>query len=243
MTAKNLRLGRRELSALAARNGKPAAQGLLTVRVYRGNQILAQLPIAVSVRAEGTNLAIALEQRVGKLGSAAGKMVEVETAIPTSGGRYLCYTGALLLEEGARLEIPFLLLADNPRLAWPAPGTPVAVVGYRSQLPPGKILGGGADLEVNEKGEVPLSAEIADPKTGALMSQVTARVKPGPSRVFSFESPLQLPEGAQVSYRLAARARGGRIWQASGTAQVWTTAPAYNGGFEPVLLPMLDELR
>jgi len=243
VTVKNLRLGRRELAALAERNETVTAQGLLTVRVYRRNQVLAQLPVAVSVRMEGPNLAITLEQRVGKLGSASGRMVEVETAIPTSGGRYLCYTGALLLEEGARLEIPFLLLADNPRVSWPAPGTMVAVSGYRSQLPPGKTVGGGAPLEKNEKGEIPLDVEIADSKTGVRLGQITAKVKPGPGQVFSFERPLQLPEGTQVSYRLAARARGGKIWQASGTAQVWTTAPAYNGGFEPVVLPMLDELR
>jgi hypothetical protein len=243
VAAKNLRLGRRELTALAGRSETVTAQGLLTVRVYRSNQILAQLPVAVSAKAEGPNLAITLEQRLGKLESASGRMVEVETAIPTSGGRYLCYTGALLLEESARLDIPFLLLADNLRMNWPAPGTLVTVAGYRSQLPPGKTLGGGAELEKNEKGETPLAVEIADSKTGALLAQVTARVKPGPGRVFSFERPLQLPEGTQVSYRLAGRARGGKIWQVSGTAQVWTTAPAYNGGFEPVVLPMLDELR
>ena len=65
------------------------------MRVYRSNQVLAQLPVAVSIKMEGPNLAITLEQRVDKLRAAAGKMVEVETAIPTSGGRYLCYTGAL----------------------------------------------------------------------------------------------------------------------------------------------------
>jgi hypothetical protein len=70
-----------------------------------------------------------------------------------------------------------------------------------------------------------------------------ALVKPGPGRTFSFDRPLKLAEGAQVSYTMAARARGGKLWQAAGTAQVWTTSPAYNGGFEPVVLSMLDELR
>ncbi len=204
------------------------------MRVYRGNQILAQLPVPVSARKEGPNLAITLESRIDKLGAAAGRMVEVETSIPVSGGRQLCYTAALLLEEGARLEIPFLLLADNPRLSWPAPGTPVAVSGYRSQLPPGRTAG--------VEGDAPLSVEVSDARTGALLGQATAQVKPGPGRVFSFDRPLQLPEGAQVTYRLA-RTRGGKLWQVSGTSQVWTTAPAYNGGFEPVVLPMLDELR
>jgi hypothetical protein len=243
--AKNLRLGRRELTALAGRNEKVAAQGQLTVRLYRSNQVLAQLPIAVNAKTEGPNIAITLEQSVGQLASAAGRMVEVETAIPTTGGRYLCYTEALLLEDNARarLRIPFLLLADNPRLGWPALRTPVTVAGYLSQLPPGKSLGGGAELEKNEKGETPVSLEISDARTGALLGQVTARIKPGPGRVFSFESPLELPEGAQVSIRLSARSRGGKIWQVTGTAQVWTTAPDYNGGYEPVLLPLLDELR
>jgi hypothetical protein len=235
VTAKNLRLGRRELAALAGGNETVAPQGLLTVRVYRGNQILAQLPVPVSAKKEGPNLAITLESRVDKLGAAAGRMVEVETSIPTSGGRQLCYTAALFLEEGARLEIPFLLLADNPRLSWPALGSPVAVSGYRSQLPPGKTLG--------VEGGTPLSLEVSDARTGALLGQATAQVKPGPGRVFSFDHPLELPEGAQVTYRLAAKARDGKAWQVSGTSQVWTTAPAYNGGFEPVVLPMLDELR
>jgi hypothetical protein len=230
VTAKNLRLGRRELAALAGGNETVAPQGLLTVRVYRGNQILAQLPVPVSAKKEGPNLAITLESRVDKLGAATGRMVEVETSIPTSGGRQLCYTAALFLEEGARLEIPFLLLADNPRLSWPALGSPVTVSGYR-----GKNLG----LE----GGTALSLEVSDARTGALLGQATAQVKPGPGRVFSFDHPLELPEGAQVTYRLAAKARDGKAWQVSGTSQVWTTAPAYNGGFEPVVLPMLDELR
>ncbi len=243
VTARNLRLGRRELTAMLGKTESVIPQGLLTVRAYRGNQVLAQVPVTVGVKMEGGNLAVTLEQRVGKLGAASGRMVEVEIAIPTSGGRNLCYTEALLLEEGARLQIPFLLLTDNPRQSWPAPGTPVTVSGYRSQLPPGKILGGGADLEKNEKGETPLVLEIADAKSGAPLGQAAVRVKPGPGRTFAFDRPLQLPEGAQVSYRLTARARGGKTWQVSGTAQVWTTAPAYEGGFEPVVLPMLDELR
>jgi hypothetical protein len=243
VTAKNLRLGNRELTALAGRGETVTAQGLLTVRVYRSNQVLAQLPIAVGTRMEGLNLAISLEQRVDKLQAASGKMVEVETAIPTSGGRFLCYTGALLLEQDARLEIPFLLLADNPRVSWPAPGTLVNVTGYRSLLAPGKILGGGVDLEKNAKGEASLNIQLADSRTNALLGQVVALVKPGPGRVFSFDRALKLAEGAQVSYSMGAKARGGKIWKATGKAQVWTTSPAYNGGFEPVLLFMLDELQ
>jgi hypothetical protein len=248
VTARNLRLGRRELTALAGGGELVSPQGLLTVRTYRGSQVLAQVPLAVGVKMEGANLAITLEQRVGRLRPASGRLVEVEASIPTSKGRTLCYTAALPLEEGARLDarlqIPFLLLADNPRLGWPAPGTPVTVSGYRSQLPPGKALGAGAaDLERNEKGETPLVLEIADAKSGAPLGQAAVRIRPGPGRTFAFDRPLQLPEGAQVSYRLSARSRGGRLWQASGTAQVWTTAPAYEGGFEPVVLEMLDELR
>jgi hypothetical protein len=243
VTAKNLRLGRRELAALAVGNETVAPQGLLTVRVYRSNQVLAQLPVPVSAKKEGPNLAISLEQRVDKLQAASGKMVEVETAIPTSGGRFLCYTGALSPEEGARLEIPFLLLADNPRLNWPATGTLVNVTGYRSLLAPGKILGGGADLEKNTKGEVQLIIMVTDSKTGGRLGQVTALVKPGSGRIFSFDQALRLPEGALVSYTMATRVRGGSILHTLGAAPVLTTAPAYDGGFEPVVLPMLDELR
>jgi hypothetical protein len=243
VTAKNLRLGTRELTALAGRGETVTPRGLLTVRVYRSNQVLAQLPIAVATKMEGLNLVISLEQRVDKLGTAPGRMVEVETAIPTSGGRYLCYTGALLLEDGARLEIPFLLVADNPRVSWPAPGTLVNVTGYRSLLAPGKILGGGADLEKNNKGEVQLIIVVTDSKTGGRLGQVTALVKPGAGRVFSFDRALKLPEGAQVSYTMATRVRGGSMLHTLGAALVWTTAPAYDGGFEPVVLPMLDELR
>jgi hypothetical protein len=241
--AKNLRLGTRELTSLAGRGEVVNPQGLLTVRVYRSNQVLAQRPIAVAAKMEGLNLVISLEQRVDKLGTAPGRMVEVETAIPTSGGRYLCYTAGLLLTDDARLEIPFLLVADNPRVSWPALGTLVNVTGYRSLLPTGKLLGGGADLEKNAKGEVSLSIQIGDAKTGALRGQAIAVVNPAAGKVFAFDRALRLPEGAQVAYNMAAKARGGKTWQATGTSQVWTTSPAYNGGFENVVLAMLDELR
>ncbi len=243
VSANNLKLGAREMTALAVKRETIARQGLITVRAYRSEQILAQIAAQVTTRSEGATVSVGLEERLGAMPAQAGKLVEIEVAIATSGGRSLCYTEARLLEAEKRMEVPFLLLADNPRLRWPAPGTPVAVTGYRSLLPAGKILGGGVELEKNAKGEVPLSIQVSDSKTGAVLGQVTALVKPGPGRLFYFDRPLQLPEGTQVSYSLAARARGGKIWQATGTAQVWTTAPAYDGGFQPVVLTMLDELR
>ena len=243
LVAAKLQLGGREAAALAERRETVGAQALLTVRGYRTGQVLAQVPAAVSAKVQGSGIAITLEQRVGNLGAAAGRLVEVETAIPTSGGRYLCYTEALPLGEEARLEIPFLLLADNPRVAWPAVGSPVAVGGYRSHLPPGKARGSREDLEKNEKGESGVSVEIADPNTGAVLSRETGWIRPGPGRLFSFGRPLQLPEGAQVAYRLSAKARGGKTRLASGTAQVWTTALAYEGGYAPVLLLVDDELQ
>ena len=179
VAARNLRLGGREAAALAERRKTVGAQALLTVRGYRTGQVLAQVPAAVSAKVQGSVIAITLEQRVGNLGAAAGRLVEVETAIPTSGGRYLCYTEALPLGEEARLEIPFLLLADNPRVAWPAVGSPVAVAGYRSHLLPGKARGSREDLEKNEKGESGVSVEIADPNTGAVLSGETVWVRPG----------------------------------------------------------------
>jgi hypothetical protein len=242
VSAQGLKLGEREISALAGRKETIGAQALITVRAYRSGQVLVQAPAAVTIRAQGPDRYLSLEKRVGRLASAAGGLVEVETAIPTSAGRYLCYTEALTLEPGSRLQVPFLLLDDDPGAAWPAIGSPVAVSGCRSLLPPGSALGGG-EFEKNGRGQIVVGLEILDPETGALLGRESVGVEPGSGRVLAFERPLQLREGARVVYRLTAKARDGRTWQAVGTTRVWTTAPAYGGGFLPALLPVVDQLR
>jgi hypothetical protein len=53
---------------------------------------------------------------------------------------------------------------------------------------------------------------------------------------------FNLPEGGTVRYTLSAKAKNGAAWSAAGTAQIWTTNLAYEGGFEPVVLRLADDL-
>jgi hypothetical protein len=245
VTARNLQLGKREATALVARLDVPSNQALITVRVYRTNDIVAQVAAPVAVQVKGPNIAINLEYRVPNVPLSPGRLAEVEVAIPTSRGRYLCYTEAQPFDAALSVEVPFLLLADTPRVTWPAIGTPVKVAGYLSLVPLGKARAADReDFAMNEKGEYPIAVQLSEAKTAKLLGGDTVWTKPGAvrGRRFAFGRSLVLPEGSTLSYLLTANGRSGRIWQAAGTTQVWTTMPSYEGGFAPALLFLADDL-
>jgi hypothetical protein len=243
--ARNLQLGKREVTALASRQEVPGIQALITVRIYRSANVVAQTAAPVAVQMRGLNIGFNLEGRVANVPITPGRMAEVEVAIPTSKGHYLCYTEAQPYDGSLEITVPFLLLADNPRVSWPAVGTPVKVAGYFSLLPAGKERAMDREVFVtNEKGEYPVSVQLTDAKTAKLLGADTVWSKPGPARGkrFAFGQALVLPEGSTVSYLLAARGQSGRNWQVAGTSQVWTTMPSYDGGFAPAMLFLSDDL-
>jgi hypothetical protein len=242
--AQELKLGKREASALAQRVEALQAQALITVRTYRTNDILAQVAAPITARVQGQNTVISLKHSIDTVPASSGGLIEVEVAIPTSAGRYLCYTEARPFDGDWQLEVPFLLLADNPRVTWPAIGTPVKVAGYLSQLPSGKAKK-EEDFEKNDKGEYGTEVELKDPKTAKPLGKDTVWTKSGPARGkrYAFGRALELPEGSTIAFLLKAKGKGGKNWQASGTTQVWTTMLSYDGGFAQALLFVADELK
>ncbi len=239
---KNLRLGEREAAALSAGKELIGTAATVTARAYRTNSVLLQDKIPVQVRRQGKTWALTMANRSGGIALQSGGLVEIEVAIPASGGRYLYYTEALQAAADLTLQPPFMLLGQNPRVAWPVMGTPVRVAGYVSLLPPGKG-GAGAevgedDFERNAKGEYGISVDINDAASGQLLGRDMVWTRPGLARgrVFGFSGQMELPEGAQVRYFMQAKAKNGRVWQSEGIAEVWTTRLEYAGGFQPAVL-------
>ncbi|MBA7471103.1 hypothetical protein ES707_06398 [subsurface metagenome] len=241
---KNLRLETREAAALAANKEEIGTIATITARIYRTDTVLLQDNIPVKVRSQGKTWALTMAYHSGSITLQSGRLIEIELAIPTSGGRYLHYTEALQAATDLTLQPSFMLFGENPRVGWPAPGTPVSVDGYVSLLPPGK---GGAKAEVgeeeferNSKGEYGIGVDITDAASGRLLGRDTVWTRPGLARgrVFGFSRQMELPEGASVRYLLQAKAKNGRVWQADGIAEVWTTRLNYAGGFNPAVMVM-----
>jgi hypothetical protein len=240
--AKNLRLEEREAAALTAEKALIGSAARITVRTYRTNDILLQDTTPVQARRQGKTWALTLAYRSGSLALSGGRLVEIEVAIPTSSGSYLHYTEAFWSAAEMNLTPPFLLFGRDPRVAWPAVGSPVPVEGYVSLRPPGR---GGAGPEVGEEeferntqGEYGISVAISDAAGGRLLGSDTVWTRPGLARgrVFGFSKPMQLPEGAAVRCLLEAKAKNGRLWRSEGFTEVWTTRLEYAGGFQPVVL-------
>ena len=130
----------------------------------------------------------------------------------------------------------------------PRSAAPCRRAGYVSWAPAGRDKAGRAedreDFQKNGKGEYGINIEITDAKTGRSYGKDTVWRKPGLARgqALRFTGAMSVPEGAEVGYALTAQAKNGRTWSATGQAQVWTTRLRYEGGFEPVLLPISDEL-
>lgn len=245
--ARNLLLDKREATALVDRGETIGSQAKVSVRYYRSNEVVLQDTVPVTVRASSGSWAISLDYRSAGVTLAAGRMIEVEVLIPTNGKDSLLYAEAQQADSVVQVEVPFFLLTDRQRVAWPAVGSDVKVAGYVSMLAPGKAGARPADaesFEIDAKGEYGMALEVTDPKTGKLLGKHTIGARPGAprGRTYVFSAPMSLPEGATVGFTLTARAKSGKVWQVTGTTVVRTVALDYNGGFAPALLLIADDL-
>jgi hypothetical protein len=244
---KSLPIAKRELSALADSNGSVGDQARITVRYYRTNTVIVQGTTPVSVKTQGVTPVLSAAWVSPGVKLDRGKMIEVEVAIPAGGSNWLHYTEARWSDATVQIDVPFLLFSNNPRVAWPALGKAVKVVGYVSYSPAGpQKVERQSDVEAfesNAGGEYGVVVTFTD-AAGKVLATDTVWTKPGlpRSHVFEFSKVLSLPEGATVKYTLAAKAKSGKTWTASGSTQIWTTNLAYEGGFEPVVLSITDDL-
>ncbi len=244
VTASNLVLGKRELAALLAGRDRIGNTARVTVRPYRGSQAISQDSVPVDARQRGPDLAVSFQYRSAGVSLGRDRLIEIEVAIPTSAGHFLSYTAALPADDTVALTVPFLLYGASPQVSWPPIGSPVKTAGYASSPLAGKGKGekspGQDELAKNEKGEYGTSIEITDAKTGRPYGKDTVWEKPGlaKGRPHMFAAQIDVPEGATVTYTVSRQTKNGKSWTTSGQAQIWTTTPRYDGGFEPVLLTL-----
>jgi hypothetical protein len=245
VAARNLKLRPAEANALVQKSDIAGAQARIIVRYYRSNEIVAQYAVPVDIRQQGNEISLSLSYTSNGVALNRDRLVEVEIVIPTPAGHFLYYAEARASEENVRVDIPFLLYGDSTRTAWPAIGTPVSVSGYLSRLPPGKERAvDKEEFEKNSKGESGVTFELVDAKTGVSYGKdaIWSRSGQGRDHALSLAKPIQVPEGAVVKYFITAVAKNGKAWKATGSAQVWTTLMSYPTGFQPVILPLSDDL-
>ncbi len=246
---RNLRLEAREAGELSKGKERITDQARITIRSYRTDQVLASQTVPIQVRQQGNSApGITLAWASAGISVPADRFLEVEIAIPTSGGRFLHYTEAVAAAEEIVLEIPFLLLSGDPRVRWPETGTPVPVTASFFMIPPGqadKSGGQGVEFAANERGEQGVTLELTEPATGRKLFRDTVWTKPGVRRGQGIEigSGVRIAEGAPVSYLLDAKMKNGRSWQTSGSTLVRTTRIRYEGGFHPALIFVLEQIR
>jgi hypothetical protein len=245
VSARNLNLQPAEAKVLLQNNDAIGAQATITARYYRTSEVIGQFSAPVEVKQKGADISISFAYRSNPLPASRDRLVEIETVIPTRAGHFLYYTEAGAVDERMSIDVPFMLYGDATHAAWPAVGSPVSVAGYLSKLPPGKERATDkADFERNAKGEQGITLEMVDAKTGAAYGKDVVALKAGQGRdqVLFFARPFTVPEGATMRYAFTAAAKNGKVWKASGTAQVWTTQPSYPSGFAPVILRLSDDL-
>jgi hypothetical protein len=213
----------------------------------RTNTVIVQGSAPVSVKTQGVTPVLSAAWVSPGVKLDRSKMIEVEVAIPAGGSNWLHYTEARWSDATVQVDVPFLLFSNNPRVAWPALGKAVKVVGYVSYSPAGpqkvERASDAETFELNAKGEYGVVVTFTD-AAGKVLATDTVWTKPGlpRSHVFEFSKVLSLPEGATVKYTLVAKAKSGKGWTASGSTQIWTTNLAYEAGFEPVILRITDDL-
>jgi hypothetical protein len=247
VTLNGVEVARRELLALADSKGAVGEEARITVRYYRTNTVIAQGTAKVAQKMKGVTPVLTASYLSPGVKLDRGKLVEVEVAIPAGGANWLHYTEAQWASPSVEVDVPFLLLSNNPRAAWPATGRAVKVTGYVSFSPDGpQKVDRQSDTEsfnLNSKGEYGVQIVLTSASNQAIGSD-TVWTKPGlpRSHVFPFTKVFSVPEGSTIKYTLSARAKNGALWSTSGTAQVWTTKLAYEGGFAPVTLSIADDL-
>ena len=245
VTAGNLKLPGPTVSALTANGDQIGRQAQITVRYYRTNEVIAQFTAPVEVKPQGLDRLVTLSAQSDAVSLNRDRLVEVETAIRTLAGHFLSYTEAQNADDEVRIDIPFLVFGDNPRLSWPPIGSPTTVTGYLSRTRQGKDRAvDKEDFDRNSKGEYAVSVQIVDDRTNTPLGSDTVYSRPGHERntALAFGTSFKVPEGTRVRYLLSAKAKSGKVWTASGVTQVWTTMMSYPAGFQPVLLPVADDL-
>jgi hypothetical protein len=244
VTAKNLKLPAATLSALASNGDQIGKQAQVSVRYYRTNEVIAQFTAPVEMKRQGVNRFLTLSARSDAVSLDRDRLVEVETAIKTVAGHFLSYTEAQAADEQVRVDVPFFVFGDSPRLSWPPIGSPTTLSGYLSRLPLNRDRAvDKEDFDKNDKGEFAISVQIVDERTHASYGADAAFSRPGRGRdkPLTFGKAIQVPEGARVRYLLTVKTKNGKMWSASGVTEVWTTMMSYPTGFQPVLLPVMDD--
>jgi head-tail adaptor len=242
VTARNLRLQKREADAMAAKRETVGDQARITVRYARSTQILIQETVPVQARVQAGVASVSFDYRSAGARLDDARLIEVEVAIPTSRTAYLYYDEVMPAGSDVKTDVPFLLYGGGPRASWPAIGAMVNVAGIVSTT--GMAKADRADFVKNAAGEYGIAVAFTDPSTGTSFGMNSLTLKPGTGagRAINFDKPMQLPEGSTVKYALTAKTRGGQVWQATGTVQVNTMQLDYDQGFAPVVLSIPTEL-
>ena len=246
LEAKNLRLEDREAAAIG--DAAISDEAMVILRYYRTEQVLDRQEVDVIVRKQGRAYSVTFDYSSPAITVETARLIEVEFAIEVDGGRFLHYSEASRYDATIEIEMPFLLYSASPRVTWPVIGTIRPVAGYVSLLPPGQDRGtraaDSADLEKNSRNEYGIDLSLTDVSTGSSFGTEKVWSKPGLARghVFPFGGSISVPEGAEIGYQMAARARNGRMWQSAGITTAWTTKLRYQGGFEPIFLQLNDDL-
>jgi len=246
VNARNVQLERREADALG--RGQIAPEGQVTLRRYRSETILAQDSFGVNVQRRGNNppvLSFTWNSPGFRVRST--ELVEVEIRIPTGNGNYLHYTEAFPPTNALTMAPPFFLFSNNPRVSWPAPGSSVAVDAEYSLIPPGQIGRGQEGIEELPRGaagaqQAGAQLTVQDVASGAQLFSGPVRSGAGiqAGRRLNFDREIQLTEGRNVQYEFVVRGADGRGWRTAGFTTVWTTRVAYEGGYRPALLFVLE---
>jgi hypothetical protein len=241
-----VRLAKREAAAVAEARATIGSSARITVRYHRALAVVAQGEAPVSVRMQGATPVLDASWS-SPVRVDADRAVEIAVAIPV-GSSWLYYAEVRWPGDGLRVDVPFLLFARSPQVAWPAPGSPVRVAGFAGPSA-SPARGGTQALEVpegvsrNDRGQFEVAVTITDAATGRVLARETGYARPGAPRedFVVFARPISLPEGATVRYALSAATKDGRGWSITGTTVVLTTTLAYDGGFEPVVLRLGEE--
>lgn len=246
VNARNVQLGRREADALG--RGQIAPEGQVTLRRYRSETVLAQDAFSVNVQRRGNNPPVlSFDWNSPGVRMSSNELVEVEIRIPTGNGNYLHYTEAFPAARALSMAPPFFLFSNNPRVTWPAPGSSVAVDAEYSLIPPGQIGRGQQGIEELPRGaagaqQAGVQLTVRDADSGSQLFSGPVRSGAGiqAGRRLNFDQPIQLTEGRDVRYEFLVRGPDGRGWRTAGHTTVWTTRIAYEGGYRPALLFVLE---
>ncbi|MCA1754088.1 MAG: cadherin-like beta sandwich domain-containing protein [Spirochaeta sp.] len=246
VNARNVQLGRREADALG--RNQIAPEGQVTLRRYRSDAVLAQGNYGVNVQRRGNNppvISFTWDSPGFRVNS--NELVEVEIRIPTGNGNYLHYTEAFSVTDSISMAPPFFLFSSNPRVTWPAPGSTVAVDAEYSLIPPGQIGRGQDGVEelprsVDGARQAGVQLTVLDADSGSQLFSGPVRSARGiqAGRQLNFDQEVQLTEGRDVRYEFVVRGADGRGWRTAGHTTVWTTRIAYDGGYSPALLFVLE---